>query len=277
MGDAVSVIVRCRNKADTIGAALASVRAQTVPSEILVVDSGSTDGTLEIARRSADVTIEIPPGAFSFGRALNIGAAAAHGNIHAALSAHTCLPRPDWLERVLDHLGRDNVAGACGRLDRPDGRPLLEPFYQDRTHWVPGWGFSNTGGAWRASVWNEHRFDEDMTACEDKEWSWRVLRAGWRIAFDPLLVVSADHRRRAGVRDLLRRSTAETRELVLRTNMRPVGAFEALTRWWSDFPRDEHTPPVMHRLNYFRLTEIVGTFLGSRQALRRRDVPAGRR
>ena len=273
MGHAVSVIVRCRDKADTIEATFASIRAQTVPCEIVVVDSGSTDGTLEIARSSADALVEIAPHEFSFGRALNVGAAAAHGTVHAALSAHTRFPRDDWLERALDHLRHDDVAGASGSLDRPDGRPLLEPFYQGAADWVAGWGFSNTAGAWRASVWREHRFNEDMTASEDKEWAWRVILAGWRIAFDPLLVVPAGHRRGAGVRDLLRRSSAETRELVSHIGMPPVGAREALASWWTEIARDEQTPPVLQRLNYYRLTEILGSYIGSCQAIPRARAP----
>src|SRR6185437_16891101 len=98
----------------------------------------------------------------------------------------------------------------------------------------------------------EHRFDEEMSACEDKEWAWRVLRGGWRLAFDPRLVVPGVHRRRAGLRDLLRRCSAESYELVLRTDMPPLGARDAIVRWWSDVVRDEQTPPILQRLSYFR-------------------------
>ena len=117
-GPDVIVIVRCRDKSDTIEATFASVRTQTVPSEIVVVDSGSTDGTLDIARCSAHVLVEIAPDEFSFGRALNVGAA-------AALSAHTRFPRSDWLERLLEHLSHDDVAGASGTQYGPEGGALL--------------------------------------------------------------------------------------------------------------------------------------------------------
>jgi rhamnosyltransferase len=265
----ISVIVRCRDKADTIEATFASIRQQTLPAEIVVVDSGSTDATLDIARRWADVIVEIPAHEFSFGRALNIGAAAARGGLHAAVSAHVTLPDPGWLERVAGHLGRDGVGGASGSPDRPDGRVLLEPFYQGLDDWIAGWGFTNTASAWRADVWAQHRFDEEMSAAEDKEWAWRVLRAGWRLAFDPTLVVPGVHRRGAGLRDLLGRCRVETYELVLRTDMPPLGARAAIVRWWRDVVRDEHTPPGLQRLNYFRLVEIAGCYIGSRQATRR--------
>jgi rhamnosyltransferase len=272
----ISVIVRCKDKADTIEAAFASIRDQTVAAEIVVVDSGSTDGTLDIARRWADRVVEIAPREFSYGRALNVGADAALGDVHAALSAHVTFPHREWLERATEHLARDGVAGASGHVTRADGEVLLEPVDQGFEQWVPTWGFTNTAAAWRADVGREHRFDEAMSACEDKEWAWRVLRAGWRVVIDPWLAVSGIHRRRAGVRDLLRRCSAETRELVLRTDMAPVGARDALSRWWNDVSRDDETPPLLHRLSYFRMTEIAGSYIGSRQAIRRATRAAGR-
>ena len=265
----ISVIVRCRDKADTIAATLACIREQSEPAEIVVVDSGSTDGTLDIARRRADVIVEIAPDDFSYGRALNLGAEAAHGEVHAALSAHVTLPHREWLARATDHLARDGVAGASGHMTRADGEVLLEPVDQGFEQWMPTWGFTNTAAAWRADVWREHRFDEVMSACEDKEWAWRVLRAGWRIAIDPRLAVSGIHRRKAGMRDLLRRCSAESRELVLRTDMPPISARDALSRWWNDVSRDDETPALLHRLSYFRMTEIAGSYIGSRQAIRR--------
>jgi rhamnosyltransferase len=264
----VSVIVRCRDKADTIEATFACIREQTVPAEIVVVDSGSTDGTLDIARRWADVVVEIPADAFSYGRALNLGADAARGELHAALSAHVTLPHREWLARAIEHLARDGIAGASGHVTRADGEVLLEAVDQGFEQWMPTWGFTNTAAAWRADVWREHRFDEAMSACEDKEWAWRVTRAGWRVAIDPRLAVSGIHRRKAGVRDLLRRCSAESRELVLCTNMEPVGARDALSRWWSDVTRDDETPALLQRLSYFRITEIAGSYIGSRQAVR---------
>jgi rhamnosyltransferase len=266
--DSISVIVRCKDKADTIERTFTSIRDQTVPSEIVVVDSGSTDTTLDIARRYADVIVEIPAHEFTFGRSLNIGANAASGTLHAAVSAHVALQSDDWLARAAAHLRRDGVAGASGSLDRPDGRILLEPFIQGVDDWEPNWGFNNTAAAWRAEVWSEHPFDEGMSACEDKEWAWRVLRAGWQLALDPQLVVRGVHRRRAGLRDLLRRCTAESYELVLRTDMPPVGARDAVMQWWGDVVRDDQTPPMFQRLSYFRITEIAGSYIGSRQAKR---------
>ena len=124
---AVSVIVRARDKASTIEATLRSVRAQTVRAELLVVDSGSTDGTLAIARRYADRVLEIAPHQFSYGGALNLGARAARAPVHAALSAHCVLAHTDWLETGLRHFERPAVGAATGGTESPAHRALAGP------------------------------------------------------------------------------------------------------------------------------------------------------
>ena len=196
----VSVVVRCRDKASTIEHTLRALRAQSVPVEVVVVDSGSTDGTVERAAPLADVLVQVPSADFTYGGALNAGAAAASTAVHAACSAHT-VPRPDFAERVLAHLSDPGIAAASGALLSPAGELLTEPYLQRRgdLEVAPWWGFSNTLSAWRAEVWADQRFREGLSACEDKEWSWRVLRLGHAIIIDPALLPLNEHRRAEGV------------------------------------------------------------------------------
>jgi rhamnosyltransferase len=231
----VSVIVRTLNERDALERALRSVREQTVAAEIVVVDSGSTDGALEVARRDADRVVELAPGTFTFGGALNTGAAAASGDVHVALSSHCALPRADWIERALRHYEQPEVAGTHGCRQRPDRRPLDGVLLQDAAHARrhPYWGFSNHASTWRAEVWEQFRFDERLAACEDKEWAQRVLAAGWRIAVDPALDVPKPHRQAAGVRALYRRSVREGEALVYlvaSSASRATWAFSAMIR-----------------------------------------------
>lgn len=270
MAAAGSVIVRAKNEAATIAAALSSLRDQTVDVEIVVVDSGSTDGTLEIARRWCDQLIEIPPEEFSFGRALNLGAEAASAPIHFALSAHCVAPREDWIERSLRHYERSDIAATNGALLYPDRRPLRETFHQDAetARRFPLWGFSNHAASWRAEVWEVHRFNEAMVACEDKEWSWRVLADGWLIAYDPLLCISTAHRERSGVRSFFNRTERESRELATYGAFPEFGVRDALRAWWNGYPEYSRYPPLMHRVNYYRIAEIIARYIGSRRGRR---------
>jgi rhamnosyltransferase len=279
MAVAGSVIVRVKNEAGTIGRTLEALRGQTVAVELIVVDSGSTDGTREVARRLSDRLIDIAPERFTFGRALNLGADAASAPIHFALSAHCRPERPDWVERSLAHYERSDVAATNGNAFKPDGSALRDVLYQDaaitRAH--PLWGFSNHAASWRAEVWTEFPFNESMAACEDKEWSWRVLNAGWLVAHDPFLQVSTAHRERSGVKAYYGRVEREARELAAHINLPAFDLTDALGEWWNGYPPDNRYPPLFHRANYYRIAEIAGRYVGDVRGRRRRVSGAGER
>ena len=264
-----SVIVRSRDSAATIERTFRTLRDQTAAVEIVVVGSGSTDATLDLARQWADRVVTIPPRSFSFGGALNEGARAASAPIHFALSSHCYLERRDWIERSLAHYARSDVAATGGAYFSFDGRRMLEPVYQtaEAVRANPFWGFSNHAGSWRASVWERFPFDEQIEACEDKEWAWRVLQAGWVIAFDPFLVVESLHRRTAGLRPFYRRVEREARAQVAAGLPVPkLTVRGSLRQWWSEFPKDSPYPPMLHRLSYLRAAELVARYKGQRQA-----------
>jgi rhamnosyltransferase len=257
-----SVIVRTKNEARAVERAFAALRAQTVSVEIVVVDSGSSDGTLEIARAWCDELVEIPPERFTYGRALNVGAERANAPFHFALSAHCAPARADWVERSLAHYERGDVAATNGIETFPDGTPVARVFYQDAAHARanPYWGFSNHASSWRGDVWRRFPFDERLEATEDREWSWRVLDAGWVIAFDPGLWVDMSHAWRASSRNVYRRKLRETRALAAFAPLPRYGLREALAEWWS--PPDREHSALFHRLNYRRAAGLAGKYRG---------------
>ena len=190
-----TVLIRAKNEAKDIGKTLGLVRAQTVESEIVLVDSGSTDGTVDIARGFDVNVIEIPPESFTYGYALNIGARAAAAPTVVALSAHAFPPDERWLERMLAAMDGPKVACACGGLAGPDGSALSQPFIQDRevAQRNPQWGYTNSAGAFRRDLHEQHEFREDMPFTEDKEWAWHWLQQGWTCVVAPDLTVDHDH------------------------------------------------------------------------------------
>jgi rhamnosyltransferase len=272
-----SVIVRTKDKAGTVEATFAALRAQTVAAEIVVVDSGSTDGTLAIARRHADRIVEIPPESFTFGRALNVGARAASAPIHFALSAHCRPDRDDWIERALRHYERPEVAATNGQLWRWDGRPLVEPVDQtaEILRAAPGWGFSNHAASWRASVWDDVPFDEAMEACEDKEWAARVVARGGVVVVDPVLHVEGAHRKAHGARALFHRTRREARAMAAAGLVPAFPARAAVHEWWADLPSESMSPALFHRINWLRMADIAGRCVGDREGRRRRPADDG--
>jgi rhamnosyltransferase len=265
---AASVIVRAKDEAADIERCLQLIRAQTVGVELIVVDSGSTDGTLEIAERYADQVLRIAPEDFTFGGALNTGAAAASAPIHVAVSAHCFLERDDWVQRATAHFAQPRVAGVFGSRLGMDGQPLTGPLTVagPGARDVPYWGYSNHASAWRAEAWQALPIDEGLAACEDREWFWRALGHGWSFVADPVLWVSAGHRRDAGLRALYRRTRKEAAALAAITGHDGYDARAAMHEWWADIPAGSRWPRPVQRLNYLRATEIAGRWAGERQA-----------
>ncbi len=203
-----SVVVRAKNKEHTIERALRGLRDQTVAMEVILVDSGSTDRTVELARPYCDQVITIPAETFTYGRALNLGTQHANGDVVFALSAHCVPPSREWVEVSLNAYSGRRCGGDMGPRTRPDGAPLTGPATFKLADLESGttWGFSNSASSWRKQVWEQFPFDEQLIACEDKEWMWRVLSGGFSLYADPRLVVDSSHRRDAGLRSLYQQS-----------------------------------------------------------------------
>jgi len=216
----VSAVIRAKDKADTIREAIASVQCQTVPVEIIVVDSGSRDATPQIAHEMGAQVVSIPADTFTYGGAINTGVSASAAEHVLILSAHSALPGPRWLETGLRYFGDSRVAGVNGapihrvRLNRAlsaEQRLIVgamdDIVVQDRP-FVHGFvGYSNTASLVRRSVCMGFPVDDKLDYAEDKEWAIRITQAGYLLVFDAALGNTFyAHRRQEGYRALYRRN-----------------------------------------------------------------------
>src|SRR6266542_56515 len=97
-----SIIIRAYNEEKHIGRLLEGIRQQTLKDvEIILVDSGSTDGTVPVAESFGARIVHIRPDEFTFGRSLNYGIKAAQREFIVIASAHVYPVYPDWLETLL--------------------------------------------------------------------------------------------------------------------------------------------------------------------------------
>jgi glycosyltransferase involved in cell wall biosynthesis len=206
----ISVVVCAYNEERTIGECLESLARCEYPDlEVLVCDDGSTDRTLEIARRFPFRILNLSHGGLS--RARNAGMGAATGEIIAYLDADAAC-HEEWPFHLALSLEDDNVVATGGpNLPSPDGgfverAVALSPggptevlVTDDRAEHVPGCNM-----AYRAhALENIAGFDAMYTSAgDDVDVCWKLLERGQEIAFAPAAQVH--HHRRNTVRGYLR-------------------------------------------------------------------------
>jgi glycosyltransferase involved in cell wall biosynthesis len=185
--------------------------------EVVAVDSGSRDTTLEILGRYPVRVINIPPDSFNHGETRNLGAdqACETSRFLVYLTQDATPADPFGLAKLIAPMQEDErVAGVYSRhLPRPDSTPSM--VRQMTTAWQSGGDqritkempasleeyeknkfyyifFSNTSSALRRSVWQQFRFPRSSFA-EDAIWADTVLRAGFRLAYEPASRVIHSH------------------------------------------------------------------------------------
>lgn len=186
----ISAVIRCLNEELHIGRLLAGLERQsTRPDEIVIVDSGSTDATLDIASHYTSNIVEIEPAKFSFGRALNIGCDAAKGDILVFVSAHVYPVYDSYLEMLTAPFADDDIALAYGRqvgdhrTKYSESRLMLRWFPPESIPRQTHPFCNNANSAIRRSVWNDLPYDEDLTGLEDIEWAKRALAKGYALSY----------------------------------------------------------------------------------------------
>ena len=187
---AISLIIRCYNEAEHLGKLLHGIAAQSIQDyEIILVDSGSTDGTVELAEEFGVEQIEyIDPEEFSFGRALNYGCQAASGEYLVIASAHVYPRHTDWLSQLLDKF-EDNVALVYGKQRGNEITTFAEN--QVFKQWFPDDDITrqthpfcnNANAAIRRELWEQYRYNEQLTGLEDVDWAKRVQADGYDISY----------------------------------------------------------------------------------------------
>jgi glycosyltransferase involved in cell wall biosynthesis len=188
----ISVVIRTLNEARHLPELLAGIARQQLSGgscEVVLVDSGSTDGTLQIAEAHGCRIVHIKKEEFSFGRSLNVGCLAATGEALVFVSGH-CIPcGADWLARLVAPLGHDNVVYSYGGQVGNDSthfseRQIFAKYFPAQSQ-VPQEGFycNNANSALLRSEWEHTRFDEEITGLEDMYMAKALVQRGRRIAY----------------------------------------------------------------------------------------------
>ena len=192
----VSVVIPVKNGERYLRELLTALQAESV-NEILVIDSGSNDRSVEIARESEANLIEISARSFGHGRTRNLGAARTSGELICYLT-QDATPVPGWLNayREAMELAPDVGVAFGPHLARPDTSPIIarelgdffatfscdgRPALQrqgDSTY------LSNVNACYARACWEDVRF-RDVAYAEDQGFGVDMLAAGWCKVYHP--------------------------------------------------------------------------------------------
>lgn len=272
----VSVILRTKNEGTYLGQVIQSLLAQEYEAdlEIVVVDSGSSDDTIKIAQYFGCQLIEIPPQEFSFGRALNIGAAEARGELLVNLSGHAVpvdntylrhLTAPFEAESVWATFGRDVPHPGCCPSQARDIEEWFPEEWMERSRY-----FSNANACLRKVAWQAFPFDEELTGAEDAKWAQEVLATGHRIVYVP--TATAYHSHTASPRFVWMRAVRETKALKRVEPARAQVGLGAAIRFWLGVSALDYHYAWRHRVAFkwylhipiYRACQAWGLYQGSR-------------
>jgi len=217
-----SIVIVTKNQKSFLEKTLPILLDQKIKEqfEIIVVDSGSTDGAKEYVKKTGNIRlIEIQSENFNYAHAFNTGAAHAKGKYLIRLSGD-CIPQgKDWLSQIVRPFKDPKVGGSFGKyilsgkkgFGHPDYWPSWRfpkklTTYSIKPFWFMGAGLLNfslgknvyefAGGccAVRKEIWQKRPFNESLLAGEDAEYSWFLHIIGYNIVYNPYVKVVHEHK-----------------------------------------------------------------------------------
>lgn len=169
----ISVVIPVKNGIDTIKDCINAILTQTLikKTEIIIIDSGSTDGTLDILLHYPVRLYHIPPEDFNHGSTRNYGASLALGEF-VVMTVQDAKPADDyWLEKMIRHFNDPLVAGVCGQQIVPH-----------KNGYNPHQWFRPQGGATVSEVWfPEKTAFENLSPLQKRQFcAWDDVNAMYR-------------------------------------------------------------------------------------------------
>ena len=210
----VSAIIPTLNAGAQLTELLRRLLAQSVDLRILVVDSGSTDDTLERAHAFPDSNavelLQVPPGSFDHGGTRDLAFRHAAPDVALFLTQDALPADERCVEHLLTALAQPDVAAVFGRQVAPDDAPAAERltrafnYPEEPCVWreadiarlgVKAYFFSNVCAAYRRDAYEAAGgFDAPVASNEDMLMAAKLLHAGHALAYAPDACVLHAHR-----------------------------------------------------------------------------------
>lgn len=280
MAPSVAIVIRTKDEERFIGETLEAVSSQSLTAdEIIIVDSGSRDKTLQIASQFRAEIIRIPASQFTYGGALNTGFNRSKSSILVSLSADAKPAGSDWLSELIKHLKDPRVAGVYGRqipragTSLSEKRDILERYREKVVVQSKEYFFSNVNAAIRKDVWERVRFSETMPCAEDWDWARRVQALDYLIVYEPGAAVFHSHNH--SFMQVYRRAESVARGASALDPSLKVGFLNALVQIVRETLRDSKfvfkNRAVLNSLlcsPMYRLARSLGNYQGVRHGIK---------
>lgn len=197
----VSIIMRSCDEGWALRQTLPALLAQEYKNwELIVIDSGSTDGSVDLIRQAQpNHFLQIERSEYNPSRVMNCGMQLARSPYGIFLNADATPQGNNWLRPLLTALLDSHTAAVFGRqIPRPDCHAVYACDYErcfgserQSIHWDHFFSMASSGI--RRDVWSQRGFLEKMQYSEDDEYTRWCRAQGYRVAYCPESVVMHSH------------------------------------------------------------------------------------
>lgn len=182
--ESYSVLIRTYNSAKTIQKCLDGVFSQTSqPKEVLIIDSGSSDQTMECVSPYPIRWIDLSQREeFSYSTSLNIGFGQLKSDFVLVVSSHTIMEDNNLVEKMIEAIGRhSNVIAGYAVPDCKHTNPVN--CIRIDSNSFDGWnGLWNTCALIRKTYWDRRPFSKYVWAAEDQHWAREWFQSNHNLA-----------------------------------------------------------------------------------------------
>ena len=200
----VSIVTKTHNHGKFLERLLKRIKIQKKFNnyEVVVIDSSSTDNTLNIAKKYGCRIININPKDFTHAYTYNLGAKESKGEI-VIFSSVDIIPKDEFcMYHLVKHFKDEKVVGVFGKQEPIKNFNTIEEFktpkmFPEDPKKIVAF-FSASHGAIRKETWEKFKFPENIPyqyiGGEDQIWAKDLLEKGYTIIYEPKSVVKHSHK-----------------------------------------------------------------------------------
>lgn len=276
----ISIIIRSFNEERHIGRLIDGILKQELADgidlEIILVDSGSTDATVSIAKHMGAKVLAIKKEDFSFGKALNIGCAAAKGDFLIFASAHVYPVFTDWINQLITPFSNHQIALVYGgqtgnHFTHFSEQQVFKKWFPKESNQNQQTPFCNNANcAIRKRLWLQQAYDETLTGLEDLDWANKILQKGFTIAYQAgAQIVHVHEESPSKIKNRYRREAIALKHIMPKMH---VSFFNFIALFLSNSLSDSFHAlqkgcfwSEAKNIFVFRMMQFYGTYLGHQQ------------